>query len=129
MMQRSPSGTGADRRRRAERRGHWGEFVAALCVRLSFYRILARRVRTPVGEIDLVVERGRVVAFVEVKTRGRDANEETTLGAVNSRRITRAAAWYLARNPRLADRDLRFDVILVAPLSLPRHVKGAFETE
>ena len=56
-------------RQRAERRGRTGETVAAFWLRLKGYRILATRLRTPVGEIDLIASQGRITAFVEVKAR------------------------------------------------------------
>lgn len=115
-------------RKKAERRGHLGEVFAALFLRVKFYRIRARRVKTPVGEIDLVAERGQTVVFVEVKVRAHQRDEEQALLAVNQRRISRAANYYLARNPHLNGRNFRFDVIFLAPFALPRHVKGAFMT-
>jgi hypothetical protein len=56
-------------RRSAYRRGHFAEFAAAALLCLKGYRLLARRYRTPLGEIDLIAKRGRLVAFVEVKAR------------------------------------------------------------
>ena len=61
------------RRRKAERRGRRAELIAAWYLRLKLYRVLARRYRTPVGEIDLIVRRGRTIVFVEVKHRPSEA--------------------------------------------------------
>ena len=83
-------------RKRAERRGKRAEVLAALFLRLKFYRILARRVKTPLGEIDIVARRGGTLAFVEVKARARAAGEAEAHAAVNKRRIGRAARWYLS---------------------------------
>ena len=118
---------GAARRRAAERRGRLAEMAAVVLLTLKGYRVLARRVRTPVGEIDMIARRGCVLAFVEVKARGAQdaAAEAVTLG--QRRRIARAAAWWLARRPAFGDHVLRFDAVLVAPRRLPRHVAGAFE--
>jgi len=96
-------------------------------LRAKLYRVLARRVKTPVGEIDLVARRGDTLVFVEVKTRSRAATEEQAHAAVNRARIVRAANWYLMRHPRLSGLTIRFDVIFVAGLSLPRHIANAFE--
>lgn len=114
-------------RKKAERNGRLGEVLAALFLRLKFYSIRATRVKTPVGEIDLVAARGKTTIFVEVKLRKTAAAEAEALQAVNRRRISRAASYYLARNPQLAGRPLRFDVIFLAPFAWPRHVTGAFE--
>lgn len=125
-MQRSRSNP-ANSRQKAERRGHLGETVAALYLRLKFYSILARRVKTPVGEIDLIARRGKTLAFVEVKTRKNLAAEEEAHGAVNAARIVRAANWYLTRHKTDSGLTIRFDLIFLAGLSWPRHIPNAFE--
>lgn len=113
-------------RTRAERTGRFGEVAAALWLMAQGYRVLARRFRTPVGEVDLIVTRGGVTAFVEVKTRRNSADYGTALAGVNQRRISRAASAWLARHRGAATSTLRFDVIFLAPFRLPRHVKNAF---
>lgn len=109
----------------AERRGRRAELIAALWLQLHGWRVLARRARTPVGEVDLVVRRGRTVAFVEVKTRdGADA-----LGlAIDRRRLTRVAAAANALAARFAKPTdtIRIDVVLVAPRRLPQHLKNVW---
>ena len=62
-----------------------------------------------------------------VKARRADSGAAEALEAVNTHRIARAAQYYLARNPHLADTPLRFDVIFVAPRAWPRHVVNAFD--
>lgn len=116
------------RRRRAYLLGHRAETVAAVWLRLKGYRILARRYRTPRGEIDIVARRGTTVAMVEVKARDRldAALEAVTPGA--RRRIVEAAHLWLARNPAYADATLRFDVLLIAPGRWPKHVPNAFSS-
>jgi putative endonuclease len=91
------------------------------------YRIVARRFKTPVGEIDIVARRGRALVFVEVKARERldDAAEAVT--PRQRRRIIAAAEAWLARNPDDVMREMRFDVVLVAPGRMPRHLQGAFD--
>ena len=113
-------------RKFAEGSGRRGETLASLFLSLKGYRILARRVKTPVGEIDLIARRGRVTVFVEVKARSFSHQEGDALMAVNHRRIIRAAQLWLTRRPELAAEDLRFDVIFLAPFAWPRHLKGAF---
>jgi putative endonuclease len=113
-------------RKFAEGSGRRGETLAALFLNLKGYRIVARRVKTPVGEIDLIARRGRLTVFVEVKARSFSHQEAEALMAVNHRRITRAAQLWLSRRPELADADLRFDVIFLAPFAWPRHIVNAF---
>jgi len=115
-------------RLRAWRYGLAAETVCAWWLRLHGYRIVARRYRTPVGEIDLVARRGRVLAFVEVKARG-DADALAAPSPRQRRRIVRAAQAFLQRHRRLAALDARFDVISVAPRRLPAHLPGAWRID
>ena len=126
-MPPSPSRPKSSARVRAEGFGHRGEALAAWFLRAKLYRIVARRVKTPVGEIDLIVRRFGVTVFVEVKARGRAATEGDALMAVNQRRIVRAAEHYIARHPRLVDAPLRYDVIFLAPGRWPKHLVNAFD--
>jgi putative endonuclease len=91
------------------------------------YRIVARRWKTPLGEIDIVARRRRTLVFVEVKAR---ANVEDAAEAVterSKRRIIAAAEVWLAHRPDDANCDIRFDVMLVTPGKLPRHFMNAFD--
>jgi putative endonuclease len=113
----------------AELFGRRGEALAAWYLRLKGYRIVATRVKTPVGEIDLIASRFGLTAFIEVKARQGRAEEGMALEAVNTSRISRAAQYYVSRHPALVDTPLRFDVIFLAPMTWPRHVKNAFQGE
>jgi putative endonuclease len=125
MANKSPAA--ARNRKRAERRGHLGEMLAALYLRLKLYRVVARRVKTPLGEIDLIARKGDTLAFVEVKTRTHAADEAQAHAAVNRKRIIRAAKYYLSRDPRCDGLTIRFDLIFLGGLSWPRHIPSAFE--
>ena len=116
-------------RRVAERRGRRAERLAAWYLRCKGYRILARRFRTSVGEIDLIARRGRLVAFVEVKQRVSLAEAAEAVTLTGRRRIARAASAWLSANPAAAALDLRFDVVICLPGRLPRHIAGAFDGE
>lgn len=125
-MPRSRSSPGTERRLAAQRSGGRGEALAALFLQMRFYRIRHRRFKTPVGEIDLVAEKGDAIVFVEVKTRLRPGDEAMALEAVNRARIVRAAQYWLVRHPAENGRDFRFDVIFLAPRRWPRHLINAF---
>jgi putative endonuclease len=114
-------------RRAAETRGRRAEVLVAWYLRLKGYRVLARRYKTPVGEIDLVVRRGRQIAFVEVKVRGTSDDGLFAVSAAGRRRIARAAQLWLATHPQAAGLNLRFDVVVAAPRRWPRHLTGAFD--
>jgi len=102
------------RRIAAERSGRRGEGLAALWLRLHGWRVLARRVKAGVGEVDLVVRRGRTVAFIEVKWRRTAAELDL---AIDERRLARVANAATALAPRFVkpDDDMRIDVLLLAP--------------
>jgi len=126
-MPPSPSKPRSEFRQGAERSGRRGELLAAWFLRLKGYRILETRYKTPVGEIDLIARRFGTTVFVEVKSRRGSHLEREALMAVRDDRIVRAAQYYLTRHPALMGRDLRFDVIFLAPRMWPRHVRNAFQ--
>ena len=112
-------------RRIAEAAGRRGERIAGWWLRLKGWRILDRRVRTPAGEVDLVARKGSLVAFVEVKARGTEAELHW---AIDQRRLARVAAAAEVLMPRYAGPgdDIRVDVILLAPGTRPRHIENAW---
>jgi putative endonuclease len=111
----------------AFRTGLSAEARAAAWLMAKGYRILARRFRTPHGEIDLVARKRDLVAFIEVKAR---ASLDDAAYAVTPRqqaRIIAAAQAWLMAHPEHAELELRFDAVLIAPRCLPRHLLAAFD--
>jgi putative endonuclease len=117
---------GAGERRRAFRWGLGAETVAAWLLRLKGYTILGRRIRMKNGEVDLIARRAGTVVFVEVKARGTNETAAEAITPRQQRRIVAAAEAWLARHPSHAGATLRFDAVLVAPRSFPRHIVDAF---
>ena len=112
-------------RQRAERGGRRAESLAAWWLRLKGWTILARRVRTPVGEIDLIARRGRILAFVEVKARATKAEADLALDDYRLRRVAagaEAVAHHYARNGD----HMRIDAMFVTPRRLPRHLANVW---
>jgi putative endonuclease len=111
---------------RAEReaRGRRGETLAAWFLRFKGWRILARRVKTARGEIDLIARRGAVVAFVEVKWRERAAELDQAVDPFRLRRVAAATEAVAHRYVRAGDLQ-RIDVLLLAPGRWPRHMTNA----
>ena len=109
----------------AERRGRQGERIAAWWLRLKGWSIIGRRVRTPLGEIDLIARRGAMVAFVEVKMR---ASDRALDDAIDERRLARvaAAAEAIAASHLRPGDDMRIDVMLLAPGRPPRHLENVW---
>ena len=111
----------------AFRTGISAEGRAAAFLIAKGYRILARRFRTPHGEIDIVARRRNLLVFVEVKAR---ASLDEAAYAVTPRqqaRIIAAAQIWLMAHPEHAEYDLRFDAMLIAPRRLPHHIQAAFD--
>jgi len=109
-----------------DRGGRVGEQAAASYLSSRGYRILARRYRRGGAEIDLVVRRNEVLAFVEVKMRRshRAGSPFETVPSRKQARIARAAAFYLAEFPELEALVCRFDVVGVEP-----HPDGSLRVE
>jgi putative endonuclease len=107
------------------RRGRLSEWVAAAALLAKGYRILARRTRTPHGEIDLIAVRGRRLAFVEVKRRATRLEAEAAITPRQAARIARAAEFWVSRNPRYRNHEQGLDVVFVMPGRLPVHVPNA----
>jgi len=113
-------------RQRAYRKGHLGEWLAAFALILKGYRIVARRFRTPLGEIDLIARRGKLVAIVEVKARPTLAEAMEAVSFSAQRRIDAAADLWLARQPDYAQLSLRYDLVAILPGRWPVHVKNIY---
>jgi putative endonuclease len=113
----------------AFRTGLSAESRAALLLVAKGFRILARRWKSPLGEIDIVARRRHLLIFVEVKARDKldDAAEAVTMR--QRQRIAAAAQAWLAVHPRDVSCNMRFDAMLVAPGKIPRHIPAAFEME
>ncbi len=113
-------------RRQAEQRGRGAETLACWYLRLKGWRILARRVRVPGGEVDIVARRGRTLAFIEVKAR---ASEEAAAFALDRYRLRRVAVAAERLTPRFAREgdDVRIDALFVVPRKLPRHLANVWE--
>ena len=115
-------------RRQAERRGRAAELIAALFLMAKGYRLLAWRVKTGRGEIDLVMKFGRDIVFVEVKTRN---DLDTALFSITGRKARRtvdAARIWLSQNTRLLNFNCRFDILVLAAYHWPRHIKSAYDS-
>ena len=113
-------------RRKAYRRGHRGEWLAALALMLKGFRIIARRYRTKLGEIDLIARRGDLVLIVEVKVRASLIEAMEAIARQSERRIEAAADLWLARQPDYGRLSIRFDMVAVLPRRWPVHVENVF---
>lgn len=120
------SGEKKSRGKKAFAAGQLAERAAAALLTFKGYRVLAQRYRTPVGEIDLVVEKGGVLVFVEVKWRPTSLSAAEAITPHQRQRVIRAAEWYLARSGDVG-RACRFDALLVVPWRFPVHIRDAWQ--
>lgn len=116
-------------RLRARRRGRNAELLCRWHLRLRGWRIVASGWRCPSGEIDILARRRGVLAVIEVKSRPDFALAAHALPPRQRRRIARAAEAFLVMRPELAPLAVRFDVMVVAPLRVPRHLPGAWRSD
>jgi putative endonuclease len=111
----------------AFRLGISAESRAAFFLITKAYRIVARRWKTPFGEIDIVARRRRDLVFVEVKARESFDDAAASVTERSRQRIVAAAETRLAHRPQDAQCTIRFDVILMVPGKMPRHIVNAFD--
>jgi putative endonuclease len=116
-----------EKRQIAFRAGISAESRAAALLIAKGFRILARRWKSPVGEIDIVARRRRLLIFVEVKARHDLEDAAWSVSERQRARIVPAAEIWLAQHPDDRIRDIRFDAMLVAPGHMPRHIAAAFD--
>ena len=112
-------------RREAQARGHKAETWAALFLLVKGYRVLERRFKTPVGEIDLIARKGCRIVFAEVKQRATVELCEAAVTAETRRRVRRAASWWMGRHPQYQDFEQSFDLVFVTRRRLPQHLPNA----
>lgn len=113
-------------RRRAERRGHLAEYLAAFYLLAKGYRLVALRYRTKAGEIDLIVRKGDLAVFIEVKARAGEQEGVDAVSYTAQRRIKAASDIWLSRQRNASRLSTRYDVMVVLPRRLPRHFPDAF---
>jgi putative endonuclease len=123
----TPAKPASPERLAAFRTGLSAETCAAAYPMAKGYRILAKRFRTPHGEIDLIAKRRNLLAFVEVKARATLDEAAFAVTPRQQQRIIDAAQGWLIAHPEHAELELRFDAVLIAPRRLPRHLLAAFD--
>lgn len=120
---------GGKLRRQREQAGRRAETAAALWLQMKGYRILDRRARMPACEIDLVARKGRFVVFVEVKSRRTLALALESVTPQLRGRLEEAANQWVSRRRGMQDLLWRFDVVMLAPGRLPRHMRDAWRAQ
>lgn len=109
---------------KAHRTGVIAEDTAARLLEAQGMTLLARRHRTPHGEIDLIAMEGDTLVFVEVKARPSRAEAAHALTPRQWARLEAAALHYAAETGRSA-LDMRFDVVLADASGQCEHIGNA----
>lgn len=123
-------GTRPDPKRlKARRRGRIAEHLCRWHLRFRGWHIVAADWRCPAGEIDILARRRGVLAVIEVKSRPNFATGAAALLPRQRRRIARATEAFLVMRPDLARMAVRFDVMVVEPRRLPRHLPGVWRSD
>ena len=107
-------------------KGMAAETMAALFLRMKGYKILERRFKTHVGEVDIIALRYGVICFVEVKLRRTHEDAAEAITRINQTRVRRAAELYLMKHTQYSVFESRFDALVMAPGKLPQHLLDAF---
>ena len=114
-------------RRTAERKGHKGETLATIFLMLKGYRIIARRYKTKLGEVDIIARKRDVVAMVEVKARASLLEAMDAVDNSTMRRIEAAGDIWLSKQRDYARLNIRYDLIAILPRKWPVHVESLFQ--
>jgi putative endonuclease len=113
-------------RKKAERAGRLGEWAAAFMLQLKGYVIVQRRMKSRLGEVDLIARHAKVLAFIEVKVRAKPTDPATILSPYQMKRIVNGATGWASSRPWAHGCQWRYDLIIVRPWHWPLHIKDAW---
>lgn len=116
-----------EKKRRAHRFGLLAERIAIGWLRMKGYQILAHRYKVKLGEVDLIALKKETLTFVEVKARRHRLDAIHALTFAQRKRIENAARTFLAKNPEFQGYGMRFDLVVITPLSFPKHLIDAWQ--
>ena len=105
--------------------GILAEYIIAFLYLIRFHKILGHRVKTRVGEIDLIVLRGRTIVFIEVKARMKEI-DEILCAPYQQQRIRNAAMLFMQKHSKYNGYDIRFDLCVVRPYRWPEIMRNAW---
>lgn len=94
-------------------KGQRAEFWAQIYFFFKGYKILKRRYKTKVGEVDLILRKRKSLVFVEVKLRQNIDDALYSIHFKNQNRVSRAAENFIMEHPQFSDYEQRFDVIAI----------------
>ncbi|GAB4167306.1 MAG: YraN family protein [Rickettsiaceae bacterium] len=101
------------------------EYLVLFYYAIRMYKLLHHRYKTTVGEIDLIMLKGKQLVFIEVKSR-KYGMHENIVSANQQQRIARAAELFIAKNYQYSNYNIRFDLAVVRPYRLPLIIENAW---
>jgi len=110
-------------------RGIDAETAACLALVRHGWTVLARRLRTEAGEIDIIAAQPDLLAIIEVKARRTLADAALALSPRQRARLIAAADIALAEHPEWARQGMRFDLVVVDATGVVRRIADAFRLE
>jgi putative endonuclease len=114
-------------RAKAEAKGRVAEVVALALLTAKGYALIKRRYKSPSGEVDLIMRRGDVTAFIEVKARASHDDAVQSVSSTQARRIAAAASHWMAQDEIANNGTCRFDIVAVNSSLIPSHIENAFD--
>ena len=110
-------------RQKSHYKGLFGEQYALFWLRVKGYRCLNKRFKTPVGEIDLIMRKGKTICFIEVKHYMKLEQAAQSINNKQKKRISRTASLWMQQNTNYASYTQRFDALLLHGKGLTLRVK------
>jgi putative endonuclease len=109
--------------------GLFSESIAIVFLMLKGYSIVAKRYKTPLGEIDIIAKKAKSLIGIEVKARRKEFDISDVISAKQKKRIINGIKMFLSKNQKYNDYTIRFDVIAVRPFRIPKHIINSWEGE
>lgn len=110
-------------------KGVWAEKYASTYLMAKGYKVLETRYKTRYGEIDLIIQKDNVIAFVEVKARRSIDEALESITSKMKERIAQTAQYYLSQHEEALNCDLRFDVVAIKPPLFLAHLDNAWHLD
>lgn len=107
-------------------KGMWSEWFVSICLQMLGYKILSKRFKTKLGEVDLIARKRSVLVFVEVKNRKKLSDALGVVDIRTQKRIINAAKLFVQKHPYEGGKGFRFDVIALYSGICVRHIRNAF---
>jgi putative endonuclease len=107
--------------------GLFSEIIAIIFLKLKFYKILRRRYRNKLGEIDIIAKKNDFLIAIEVKARKNILLIDEVLSNKQMNRIKRSMNIFYSNKKYYGKLSIRYDLIIIQPYKFPIHLKNFWE--